>query len=98
MLFYFAYQMKVVQIKLETEDYVEHKKLLKKARYHWSFYTFLLIGVLVLEIVEKMHLNKSKEEENPHYIDVLAVISTLMILTQYSFLAYLQWSMFMYFI
>ncbi len=63
MLFYYAYQVKVVQIKLESEDYVTYKLRLKKAIFQWFLYTVLLITIVVVQIVEKVDLNNSGENE-----------------------------------
>ena len=56
-LFYYAYQMRVVQYKLESDDYFEHENLIKRLNK-----TFIFIGVvtgmtLALEIYEKAHMN-----------------------------------------
>ena len=56
-LFYYAYQLRVVQYKLESEDYYEHKKLTSRLNK-----TFIFIGVMTgmtlgLEIYEKANMN-----------------------------------------
>jgi uncharacterized membrane protein len=57
MLFYYAYQVKVVQIKLESEDYKTYKNRLKKAKCQWLFYATLLFFIVVIQIIEKVYLN-----------------------------------------
>ncbi len=49
--------MRVVQIKLETQDYVKHKEALRRARNYWiGFYTLVLVTVSI-GIYEKTHIN-----------------------------------------
>ena len=57
-LFYYAYQLRVVQYKLESEYYVQHNKLINRLNK-----TFILIGLmtgatLALEVYEKAFMNK----------------------------------------
>lgn len=95
MLFYYAYQMKVVQIKLESEDYYINQKQLSRAKNHWIFYYSLLIITLAMDIFEKLNLRLNA---NDIKMRVLTVSSTFLSLSLFVILAYLQWSLFMYFI
>ncbi len=77
--------MRVVQIKLETQDYIKHKAALRRASYYWMGYYTLVLVTLSIEIFEKMHINSNGEND---LLKILAIISTFLGLLQYCIFAY----------
>ena len=60
-LFYYAYQLRVVQYKLESDDYNEHKYLIKRLNKTFLFIAVMTGVTLALEIYEKAHMNTEGE-------------------------------------
>lgn len=59
-LLFYAYQMQVVKVKLQSEDHLVYQKNLKIARMKWATFTTILIISLAFEIGEKLSVdNKS---------------------------------------
>jgi hypothetical protein len=56
-LFYYAYQLRVVQYKLESDDYYEHKNLIKRLNKTFIFIAVMTGVTLALEIYEKANMN-----------------------------------------
>jgi len=60
-LFYYAYQLRVVQYKLESDDYYEHRNLIKRLNRTFIFIVVMTGATLGLEIHEKANMNTEGE-------------------------------------
>lgn len=61
-LLFYAYQMKVVKLKITCEDHTQFYKQLKRVQWVWGFFYFLLGLSLSLEINESTKINKANGE------------------------------------
>ncbi|TNV80167.1 hypothetical protein FGO68_gene13820 [Halteria grandinella] len=96
-LFYYAYQMQIVRIKLESETPEKYQQRRKQAYWFWvSFYIALAIFTF-LEIDENITLIH-QEFRQQAWLKVVIIMARITCLYLECSLAYLQWSLYLYFI
>lgn len=67
-LLFYAYQMQVVKVKLQSENHLIYQKNLKIARMKWATFTTILIISLAFEIGEKLSV------DNKYILTIIARI------------------------
>jgi len=62
-LFYYMFQLKCVQLKLESEDYEKHNYHRKRLNWIFIFISVVTVVTLALEIIEKVLVNIEKTNQ-----------------------------------
>jgi hypothetical protein len=96
-LLYYLYQMRVVQIKLESDDHVSYKKKFIKAKIKWILISILSLIAMGLEIAWDI-LAIKKDKDNHLIVFYISASCLFLQLIVYAVLIYDQWSVFLYYI
>jgi len=94
-LFYYAYHMQIVKIKVESEDYLICKKRVRLVRILWGCLIALTLIELAFEIIEAVNIAKKDKDE---FIIGITVVGRLLNTVDSGCLLYLQWSQFLFFV
>ena len=95
-LLYYLYQMRVVQIKLESDDHVSYNKKFIKAKIKWILISILSLIAMGLEIA--WDILAIKKDKDNHLIVYISASCLFLQLIVYAVLIYDQWSVFLYYI
>jgi hypothetical protein len=90
-LFYYAYQMRIVKIKLESEDYPTFSERMKTAKIMWIILTIFQAISYSMDIIETIMIerNNNNSKFTPQNLKVISVISQILLLILYVILIYL---------
>ena len=79
-LFYYAYQMRMVQIKLKSEDFNHFTQKMKIVKRLWIILVITLAISYSLEIAVNVMLEKNNQNDNlvPLYLKIITIISQIL--------------------